>query len=140
VEEAGSPGALKLSAASGALYRKHFLDLGGLGVRDLCVDPGTGDLLVLAGVTMAAGGPAAIFRWRDIPAADSAADSLTQASDKRLVQVLELPSGGKCDRPEGMAVLPGSNGRSVVIVYDSPCGERYDGETGVRADVFSLST
>ena len=30
-------------------YRKHFLDLGGLGVRDLCVNGE--DLLVLAGPT-----------------------------------------------------------------------------------------
>ena len=35
---------------SGARYRKHFLDLGGLGVRDLCMEGQ--DLLILAGPTM----------------------------------------------------------------------------------------
>ena len=50
------PGRLALGIfPEGARYRKHALDLGGLGVRDLC--PDGDDLLVLAGPTMALSGP-----------------------------------------------------------------------------------
>src|SRR4030095_377034 len=46
------PTRLRVAAFSdGARYRKHLLDLGGLGVRDLC--PDGDDLLVLAGPSMA---------------------------------------------------------------------------------------
>ena len=41
--------------------RKHFLDLGGLGVRDLIVDGD--DLVVLAGPTMLLDGPVRLLRW-----------------------------------------------------------------------------
>lgn len=45
----------------GRLYRRHFLDLAGNGVRDLCWDGG--DLLILAGPTMSLDAPPQIFRW-----------------------------------------------------------------------------
>jgi hypothetical protein len=45
----------------GSPYRKHVLDLDGLGVRDLC--PDGDDLLVLAGPTMDLDGPVRIYRW-----------------------------------------------------------------------------
>ena len=45
----------------GRPYRKHFLHLGGLGIRDLCAQ-GT-DLLILAGPTMDLDGPVTVFRW-----------------------------------------------------------------------------
>jgi len=40
-------------------YRKHFVDLGGLGIRDLCIHGN--DLLILAGPTMDLDGPVTIF-------------------------------------------------------------------------------
>jgi hypothetical protein len=46
----------------GRLYRRHFLDLAGHGVRDLCWDGG--DLLILAGPTMSLDAPPQIFRWQ----------------------------------------------------------------------------
>src|SRR4030095_8201482 len=57
--------------ADGLPYRKHVLDLDGLGVRDLC--PDGDDLLVRAGPTMDLDGPVRIYRWRgacrvDMPA------------------------------------------------------------------------
>ena len=48
--------------ADGSPYRKHVLDLDGLGVRDLC--PDGDDLLVLAGPTMDLDGPVRVYRWR----------------------------------------------------------------------------
>ena len=57
------PGRLALGIfPEGVRYRKHVLDLGGLGVRDLC--PDGDDLLVLAGPTMALSGPVRVHRWR----------------------------------------------------------------------------
>ena len=44
-------------------FVKHFLDLGGLGVRDLSVDGD--DLIVLAGPTMLLDGPVRLLRWPD---------------------------------------------------------------------------
>jgi hypothetical protein len=60
--EAG-PERLKLASvlSDGGLYRKHFLALDGLGIRDLCWDGD--DLLILAGPTMAIGWPPTVYRW-----------------------------------------------------------------------------
>ena len=41
---------LREIGSHGLPYRKHLLELGGLGIRDLCVDGD--DLLILAGPTM----------------------------------------------------------------------------------------
>ena len=45
-------------------YRKHFLDLQGLGIRDMCSSGE--DLLLLAGPTMDLEGPVRVLRWKDI--------------------------------------------------------------------------
>ena len=46
----------------GTPYRKHFLQLEGLGVRDLVIHEK--DLYILAGPTMDLDGPVFIYRWR----------------------------------------------------------------------------
>lgn len=59
-------GALKLRpiGPDGRRYRKHFLDLEGGGLRDLCFRGDTGDdLLVLAGPTMTLDGAVRLHRW-----------------------------------------------------------------------------
>jgi hypothetical protein len=54
---------LELEAVDGRMpYRKHFLNLGGLGIRDLLVLGD--DLLILAGPTMALDAACAIWRWK----------------------------------------------------------------------------
>ena len=45
------------------MSRKLFLNLDGLGIRDLTLRGD--DLLILAGPTMDLSGPAAVFRWAD---------------------------------------------------------------------------
>lgn len=66
------PGRLRLDPVHGhARYRKHFLGLGGLGVRDLC--PDGDDLLVLAGPSMDLDGPVRVYRWRDAARSDAPA-------------------------------------------------------------------
>ncbi|MFF4617703.1 DUF3616 domain-containing protein [Nonomuraea jabiensis] len=107
-------------------YRKHFLDLGGLGVRDLCPD---GDsLLILAGPTMDLDGPVRIVRWR--PRARQGV-----VPEGELETVIELPHGVRCDHPEGLALL--ADGR-VMVVYDSPSPARITPAGGVLADIFTI--
>ncbi|MCK2217816.1 DUF3616 domain-containing protein [Actinomadura sp. ATCC 31491] len=107
-------------------YRKHFLDLGGLGVRDLCPDGES--LLLLTGPTMALDGPVHVRRWWPghrsgvVPAGE-------------LEVVAELPFGVGCDHPEGLARL--ADGR-LMVVYDSPSPARITPAGGVLADVFTI--
>jgi hypothetical protein len=122
------------------LYRKHFLDLRGLGVRELCADGD--DLLVLAGPTMDLDGPAAVYRWRDAPWDDDD-DTLTGRDD--LPELVALPYGvgqdGACDHPEGMTPWPATGAdarRQLLVVYDSPHRGRMEADNGVRADLFDL--
>ncbi|MFC5168248.1 DUF3616 domain-containing protein [Nonomuraea angiospora] len=107
-------------------YRKHFLNLGGLGVRDLCPD---GDsLLILAGPTMDLDGPVRVVRWR--PGTRQGV-----VPEGELETVIELPHGVKCDHPEGLALL--ADGR-LMVVYDSPSPARFTPAGGVLADVFTV--
>ena len=135
--DTSGPAALALTnfGPGGRAYRKHFLNLDGLGVRDLCFDGE--DLLVLAGPTMNLDGPSAIYRWSD---ALSARDE-TLVRGERLVRVLEVPTGRGADHPEGIALVPGSGRpRQVLVVYDSPAAKRTEEGPGtVRVDVFELS-
>ncbi|WP_246147919.1 DUF3616 domain-containing protein [Nonomuraea turkmeniaca] len=107
-------------------YRKHFLDLDGLGVRDLCPD---GDsLLLLTGPTMDLDGPVRIVRWRP-------AQRQGVVPKGELELVVELPYGVGCDHPEGLARL--DDGR-LMVVYDSPSPARITPAGGVLADVFTI--
>ncbi|MDF5755317.1 DUF3616 domain-containing protein [Spongiactinospora sp. TRM90649] len=110
-------------------YRKHFVNLRGLGVRDLC--PHGDDLLILAGPSMDLDGPVRIVRW---PGAMSergpAASGLITAAD--LEEVAEPAYGVGDDHPEGLAVLADG---SLMVVYDSPAPERFSPAGGVYADI-----
>ncbi|MEO3807462.1 DUF3616 domain-containing protein [Sphaerisporangium sp. B11E5] len=106
-------------------YRKHFLDLDGLGIRDLC--PYGDDLLILTGPSMSLDGPVRVVRWRP-----SSTGDVVTAGDLELVT--ELPHGRGDDHPEGLAVL--ADGR-LIVVYDSPSPARRTTE-GVYADLIRL--
>lgn len=112
-------------------YRKHFLRLHGLGVRDLCRHGE--DLLVLAGPTMELDGRAAVFRWRD--ALTSKAEAVLPKAD--LHCEFDVPFGEGEDHAEGIAVL--GDGRSALVLYGTPAGKRKTGRHGIKADVFRLS-
>lgn len=138
-EEEGAPSTLRLKkiGSKGRLYRKHFLDLGGLGVRDLCVDGE--DLLILAGPTMDLDGPVTVFRWRG--GSKPIEESLVFGEE--MERVIDVPFGTGNDHAEGMTLLPPNNKgrRSVLILYDAPSEERKkggEGEANLRADVFEL--
>ena len=109
-------------------YRKHFLDLGGLGIRELCL---WGDkLLILAGPTMTLSGTVRVFA---LPlTALQAEDTLLKPSI-----VLEVPYGKGCDRAEGITLLEPDQ-QELLIVYDAPAPERLQGDHAVFGDRVSL--
>ncbi|MGH4018098.1 MAG: DUF3616 domain-containing protein [Pseudonocardiaceae bacterium] len=124
-------GRLRLDPVDGdAHYRTHFLDLGGLGVRDLC--PDGEDLLVLAGPSMDLDGPVRVHRWSG--AAEAGAPAVVHSSQLR--RELELPFGEGDDHAEGIALLGGSG--ELLVVHDSPAPSRLTVPGTVLADVVAL--
>jgi Protein of unknown function (DUF3616) len=117
-------------------YRKLFLDLQGLGIRDLHFEGS--DLLILAGPTMALRSDSVVVRWRD--ASRQSEDALV--SRDRLEHVLDLAYGSgsmeAVDHPEGIAVEREGRERSLLVVYDSPSPRRRLADSGVLADRFKL--
>ena len=114
-------------------YKKHFLDLGGLGIRELCVSGE--DLLVLAGPTMILDGPTKLYRWKG--ALDSTDEILVRRD--QLMHEFDVPFGSGMDHAEGIALVPGNKqSEQILVVFDSPSKQRKEGVAGVRADVFEL--
>ncbi|HYF57804.1 MAG TPA: DUF3616 domain-containing protein [Burkholderiaceae bacterium] len=124
----------RFEGRKGARVRKHFLQLGGLGVRDLCLDGD--DLLVLAGPTMSLDGPVRVLRWREAARGDAAC---VLPAD-RLDTVIELAYGMRCDHAEGLALYreDPSSEPALLVVHDSPSQARQVGASGLLADVFEL--
>lgn len=115
-------------------YRKHFVDLGGLGVRELTRD--AADLLILAGPTMALDGAMRIYRLRDPFALED--DSLTGKADGRLASLFDLPSVPGGDYAEGLVGFQWRDQRGLMVVYDGPVDARRPARGSVFADVFWL--
>ncbi|NNG25594.1 DUF3616 domain-containing protein [Telluria aromaticivorans] len=118
----------------GKLYRKHFLDLKGLGIRDMCIRGK--DLLVLAGPTMDLDGPVSVLCWRG--GAAPASECVVPAD--ALERVLDLPFGQGVDHPEGMALFScdGGSTEALLVVHDAASPSRQIGESTLVADVFAL--
>lgn len=120
----------------GRPYEKHFLDLRGLGTRELCADGD--DLLILAGPTMTLDGDALVVRWPR--AAKARGDSMV--AREKLEVVAELPYGSAgaegVEHPEGMTLMEADGARRLLVAYDSPRASRLVGKRGVRADLFAL--
>ena len=135
VEMKGDQLRLKPLDDSGTLIRKHFLQLGGLGVRDLhfCGD----DLYLLAGPTMVLNGEISVFRW---PAAKPclAANREPVRFETALTQLVTLPHGRGTNRAEALCDLPPalSGGKpSWLVLYDAPGDDRKEGERTVFGDL-----
>lgn len=116
------------------LYRKHFLQLGGLGIRDVCIHGP--DLLILAGPTMDLDGPVTVFRWPG--GAAPKGGRVVAAAD--LEHVLDVPYAQGADHAEGMTLLSraGGTAQSLLVVYDRASERRQVGDSAARADVFPL--
>lgn len=132
----GEPGRLKLKkiGPDGRHYLRHFLDLGGLGIRDLCFDA-NGDLLILAGPTMVLDWPPTVFRWHGARAALGVGERFISRGKRQLTVACEgkAPPPG-FDRAEGL--LRWANGE-VLLLYDSPSPNRYR-EPAIEADVLRV--
>ncbi|WP_433294869.1 DUF3616 domain-containing protein [Actinoplanes sp. CA-030573] len=115
--------------ADGLPYRKHVLDLEGLGVRDLC--PDGDDLLILAGPTMDLDGPVRIYRWHG--AARSEIPTIVR--DTLITRELDVSYGEGDDHAEGLSMLGTDR---VLVVYDSPATARLTEDGAVIADVLLL--
>ncbi|WP_035985487.1 DUF3616 domain-containing protein [Leptolyngbya sp. KIOST-1] len=136
--EDGEPGELVLKdLGDGCLYRKHFLDLNGQGVRELCLHDG--DLLVLAGPTMELEGAMQMFRFEDV--LNHTSDTLWSQDSGRLTVMFDLPFTIGSDHAEGLTLVPCLGyEHSLMVVYDSPDRSRRPHAKGVFADIFHLPT
>ena len=120
---------------SGVLIRKHFLQLDGLGVRDLHFSGD--DLYILAGPTMVLNGEIRVFKW---PAARTllAANREPVRFEAALTESVALPHGRGTNRAEALCDLPAasSGGKpSWLVLYDAPGADRRDGEHTVFGDL-----
>lgn len=125
---------LRSIGPQGRLYRKHFLHLEGLGIRDLCAQGS--DLLILAGPTMSLEGLVRVFRWKG--GADPNGESMVPR--EKLDHLLDVPHGHDVGHAEGMTLcsLDGGPANSLLVVYDSiPKKRQSDDGTGI-ADLFPL--
>ncbi|MFB2879206.1 DUF3616 domain-containing protein [Floridanema aerugineum] len=128
--EESSRNTLKLKKLGNQLYKKHFVYLSGLGVRELAVDGE--DLLVLAGPTMDLDGPVKLYRIEN-------GVNLPEESLLKPSPILDIPFGEGVDHAEGLAFWCKENSqKSLLVVYDSPSQERLQGDDGILADLFPL--
>lgn len=114
---------------AGGLTR-YFLDLNGLGVRDL--KRRGEDVLILAGPTMKLDGPVQVFRWRSWASRSADGDLL-----QRPEPVLELPFGRGFDHPEAMAAIAHDGADALLVVCDTPRPERLSAGK-VLADIYRM--
>lgn len=120
---------------SGALLRKHFLQLDGLGIRDLHFSGD--DLYILAGPTMVLNGEIRLFKWQ-------AARPLLAANrepvrfEEALTSSVSLPHGRGTNRAEAICALPAALSgaeASWLVLYDAPGANRKEGEHTVFGDL-----
>jgi Protein of unknown function (DUF3616) len=135
---------LKKIGDEGKQYKRHFLDLDGLGIRDLCFESSSDNLLILSGPTMDLDGTHSVFQLQQpLTLKDN---SLSSQKNQQLEHLGDIPHGRKCDRAEGLAFYGEDN--SILVVYDSP-NENHEKKriisddqgnlVGVYADHFKLS-
>lgn len=128
-------GAFELQAGQdNNLYKKHFLHLEGMGIRDLLF--AGNDLLILAGPTMDLDGTIAVYRWPN--AINQEAEAMVHR--KELHRLFDVPHGqgptSGQDKAEGMALYDENH---VLIVFDTPADARKPADNKVIADLYPLT-
>ncbi|WNZ22370.1 DUF3616 domain-containing protein [Leptolyngbya sp. NK1-12] len=127
--------ALKPLESSEQRYRKHFLQLDGLGIRDICFYGD--DLLILAGPTMDLTGTQRLYCWRD--ALHRLNETVCELESNSLECVFELPYSSSGDKAEGIALFPClGEANALLVLYDSPNSSRRVDQDSVYGDVFRL--
>jgi hypothetical protein len=127
---------LKSIGPKGKKYKKHFLDLAGMGIRELT--PAGKDLLVLAGPTMELDGTIAIYRWKNA-LEETKGVKKSLSDDQQVERVMDIPHGtgkyaGK-DKAEGITLI---SENELLVVFDSPAKSRKKGNTDVLADILTI--
>ncbi len=120
---------------SGTLLRKHFLQLDGLGIRDLHFSGD--DLYILAGPTMVLNGDIRVFKW-PLARTAMAANREPVCFEDELTESVALPHGRGTNRAEAICDLPPelANGQPRwLVLYDAPGADRRDGEHTVFGDL-----
>ena len=133
------PGVLVLQeiAEKGAKYKKHFVDLNGLGIRELCLQES--DLIILAGPTMAVEGEMEVFRWKDALNDASDNDNIHQQDEDSLFPLFDLPFTVGSDHAEGLALYScWGEQNSLMVFYDSPDNRRLRADKQILVDVFQI--
>ncbi|MEM8640777.1 MAG: DUF3616 domain-containing protein [Cyanobacteria bacterium P01_G01_bin.54] len=132
----GEPGELICKKLNDGLpYRKHFLDLNGLGIRDLYLHKG--DLYILAGPTMLLPGTLQMFRLREVLKHQQ--NTLWPQATNELEWLFDLPYNPHKDNAEGLAMFPCLGyDDSLMVVYDAPDPQRLPDAQSIFADVFRL--
>lgn len=121
--------------SSGTLIRKHFLQLDGLGIRDLHFSGD--DLYILAGPTMVLDGDIRVFKW---PLARPTIKANTEPVrfEAALTELVSLPHGRGTNRAEAICELPpaiaGGEPRWLVL-YDAPGADRREGVHTIFGDL-----
>jgi Protein of unknown function (DUF3616) len=134
-KKSSGPVSLKEIGPKDRIYKKHLLQLDGLGVRELLIDGA--DILLLAGPTMNLDGPVSVFRWREAMRVSNE----TLVPGAQLKKLFEVPYGAGADHAEGITFISNAGEPpALLVVYDAPSAERKRGlpDTAVRADVFEL--
>ena len=120
---------------AGARYKKHFFDLNGLGVRELCLRGD--DLIILAGPTMDLSGEMQILCWQD--ALNNLDDLIHSQDNGDLTALFDLPFTVGSDNAEGLALYSYlDTNDSLMVFYDSPSAERLRQDKQIFVDVFRL--
>ncbi|WP_035602399.1 DUF3616 domain-containing protein [Haloferula sp. BvORR071] len=138
-------------AKDGSLYRRHFLDLGGLSIRDLCFHGD--DLLILAGPNIPAPWPATIYRWKGARAALNKGEEdfhwrmPKKTEDQKEMEAVKispeiepylagtLPQAIDEGNPEGLTIWKDR----LLLLRDSPSGSHLPGESTVLVDEVALT-
>ncbi|MBE9179941.1 DUF3616 domain-containing protein [Oculatella sp. LEGE 06141] len=131
------PGLLSLKriGPDNRYYKKHFVNLNGLGIRELCLYQD--DLIILAGPTMVLEGKMEIFKLKKAFNRDG--DTIASADSGDLKSLFDLPFTIGSDHAEGLALfkcLGQSN--ALLVVYDAPDQARRIEPAAVLMDVFRL--
>ena len=123
----------KKCSKDNTIYKKHFVKLEGLGIRDLCIDKE--GILILAGPTMDLDGPVKLFYLKNGCNLDENALSWKPRFLK------DIPFGMGNHHAEGITIIENNmNQTYILVVYDSPSDETVLTEcSGVVADIFNIS-
>jgi hypothetical protein len=121
---------------TGTLLRKHFLQIEGLGIRDLHFSGD--DLFLLAGPTMVLNGDIRVFRWAGARAVLAKNREPVRFEPEAARESVALPHGRGTDRAEAICDVPielTGGKKNWLVLYDAPGPQRRDGEHTVFGDL-----